>query len=139
MDNLSIPFHAFLNIQKSDLPEYLLMIGERPEYLNHVGTVHACVQVTLGEASTGQFLHAEMPYVMNGNYMPVVRSSKHKYHQPAHGKLYSKVRLLDAEMSEIEKNIEERGRAIFSMEIKIYDSLNKNTLTSVFDWFIGKV
>lgn len=139
MDNLEIPFHLFLNIKKSTSPEYLLMIGERPEYLNHVGTVHACVQVSLAEATSGQFLTTQIDYLMNGSFMPVVRKSSHKYHKPAHGELFAKARILESSIPLVEKELEEKGRSMFQIEIKVFDSQNQNTLTSVFDWFIGKM
>lgn len=139
MDNLSIPFHSFLNIQKSTNPDFLLMIYERPEYLNHVGTVHACVQVSLAEATSGEFLHTQIDGLMSGNFMPVVRKSQHKYHKPANGELFAKARLIDTSIPELKKGIQEQGRVLFQIEIKVFDSKNVNTLTSIFDWFIGKI
>ncbi|HPH15832.1 MAG TPA: YiiD C-terminal domain-containing protein [Bacteroidales bacterium] len=139
MDNLSIPFHSFLNIQKSDNPDFILMIGVRPEYLNHVGTVHACVQITLAEATSGEFLDSQIPGLLSGAFMPVVRKSQHKYHKPANGALFAKARVIESNISQISQEIQEKGRSLFQIEIKVFDSHNQNTLTSVFDWFIGKI
>ena len=51
MDILDIPFHRFLNINKVIRDKDLIFrIKERPEYLNHLGTIHACVQLSLAEA-----------------------------------------------------------------------------------------
>ena len=56
MDILAIPFHKFLNIKKHAGDDYIFEADERPEYLNHLQTIHACVQLALAEASSGEFL-----------------------------------------------------------------------------------
>jgi len=56
MEILSIPFHHFLNIKRNENEDFIFKIDERPEYSNHLGTIHACVQVSLAEASSGEFL-----------------------------------------------------------------------------------
>ena len=47
MDILSIPFHKHLNIDKSGQAGYIFEMKERPEYLNHLGPIHACIQLAL--------------------------------------------------------------------------------------------
>ena len=54
MDILSIPFHKHINIGRSENAGYIFEINERPEYLNHLGTIHACVQLSLAEAVSGR-------------------------------------------------------------------------------------
>jgi hypothetical protein len=44
MDILAIPFHQFLNIKRNISDDFIFKIDERPEYSNHLGTIHACVQ-----------------------------------------------------------------------------------------------
>jgi hypothetical protein len=138
MENLEIPFHKFLNIKRyTDSSEFILMIDERPEYLNHVGTVHACAQITLAEATSGEFLTDNIPNLID-KFFPVVRKSQTKYHKPAHGSLFSKAKILETTIPQIVQEVEEKGRAVFQIEVKVFDSTNVNTLTAVFDWFIGK-
>lgn len=138
MENLEIPFHKFLNIKRyTDSSEFILMIDERPEYLNHVGTVHACAQITLAEATSGEFLTDNIPNLID-KFFPVVRKSQTKYHKPANGSLFSKARVLETTIPQIVQEVEEKGRAVFQIEVKVFDSANMNTLTAVFDWFIAK-
>jgi hypothetical protein len=47
MDILAIPFHKFLNIKKHSGDSYIFEAKERPEYLNLLQTIHACVQLSL--------------------------------------------------------------------------------------------
>ena len=62
MNVTSIAFNAFLKIEEAPAgSSYLLQLRESPSHLNHVGTVHASVQLALAEASSGQLLMQAMP------------------------------------------------------------------------------
>ena len=53
MDILSIPFHKYLDIKKvGESKDFVFRIKEKPEFLNHLGTIHACVQLSLAEATS---------------------------------------------------------------------------------------
>ena len=57
MDILSIPFHRLLNIEPNQKGgEFIFQIEERPELHNHLGTFHACAQLALAEATSGEFM-----------------------------------------------------------------------------------
>ena len=56
MDILSIPFHKYLSIEKYPGDVYIFQVQEKPEFLNHLQTHHACLQLALAEASSGEFL-----------------------------------------------------------------------------------
>ena len=102
MDILNIPFHRFLNIKKHSGEEYIFEANERPEYLNHLGTIHACFQLTLAEASSGAFLLQEFNDI-SYEVIPVVRKTEAKYHRPANGTLYSKATFESTNKSDIIK------------------------------------
>ena len=74
MDVIKIPFNEFIGLQLSDRHGFLLMLGERPEYLNHLGTVHASVMFALAEPTSGLFLSKELPGI--DNVVPVVRKPR---------------------------------------------------------------
>ena len=83
MDILSIPFHRFLNIEKSDEGEgFIFRMEERPEHLNHLGTIHACAQLALAEASSGEFL-LEQFGDLKDSVIPLIRKTEVKYSKPA--------------------------------------------------------
>jgi len=89
MDILAIPFHRFLNIKRNESDDFVYKIDERPEYSNHLGTIHACVQLSLAEATSGEFLLRQFNEIKN-ELIPVVRKTEVKYHKPANGELFSK-------------------------------------------------
>ena len=138
MDILDIPFHRFLNIKKHSGEEYIFEAAERPEYLNHIGTIHACVQLTLAEASSGEFLSQEFNE-MRSVLVPVVRKTEAKYHRPANGTLFSKAAFESTNKSYILKELFNKKRALLKVKVEIFDEQKDKKLTVVFDWFITKI
>ena len=56
MDILSIPFHQLLHIERNQDDAFIFQMKERPEFNNHLGTFHACAQLSLAEATSGEYL-----------------------------------------------------------------------------------
>jgi acyl-coenzyme A thioesterase PaaI-like protein len=46
VDVTTVPFNQFLGIVRARAPGFLLQLEESPHYQNHLGTVHAGVQLT---------------------------------------------------------------------------------------------
>ena len=137
MDILAIPFHRYLNIKKNTGNEYIFAIEERPEYLNHLGTVHACVQLSLAEATSGEFLQNQFKD-LKSEVIPVIRRTEAKYHKPANGNLYSKAEFDSTDKDEAMQELETKKRTIVKVKVEIFDSQNNKTLTVIFDWFISE-
>ena len=77
-----VPFNRFLGIRKADGdPEYLLQLDDSPHYQNHLGTVHASVQLALAEASSGERLLQQFPDLAAG-VLSVVRRVEAKFKNP---------------------------------------------------------
>ncbi len=137
MDILSIPFHKHISIGRSGKSAYIFEIKERPEYLNHLGTIHACVQLTLAEAASGEFLIQEFNELQN-KVIPVVRKSEARYHSPANGKLYARAEFYKSDKEVVKEDIQKRSRAMLKVKVEISDSNHKKSLTAIFDWFLAK-
>ena len=137
MDILSIPFHKLIRVDRSGKPAYIFEIIERPEYLNHLGTIHACVQLSLAEAASGEFLIQEFNELQD-EVIPVVRKSEARYHRPANGKLYARAEFYKSEKQLISNDLENRGRAMLKVKVEVVDSHKYRSLTAIFDWFITK-
>ena len=89
MNVTDIPFNAFLKIEKaSGDSSHLLQLQESPSHLNHVGTVHASVQMALAEASSGQWLLDAMPDRAD-KVVAVVRRVEAKFKKPMQGAIFS--------------------------------------------------
>ena len=89
MDILSIPFHRLLNIERNlNDDEFIFQIEERPELHNHLGTFHACAQLSLAEATAGEYLQQQFPEIKD-EVIPVIRKTEVKYAMPAKGSFFS--------------------------------------------------
>ena len=135
MKILNIPFHIFLNIQKHKGDDFIFEIKEKKEYLNHLGTIHACYQLALAEASSGQFLLDEF-FDLRNDLIPVVRKTEAKYQKPANGILYSKAAFESSSKEEILHELKKRKRALVKIKVEILDENKNRTLLVVFEWFL---
>ena len=50
MDVTELSYNKFIGIKKAHNSEYFLELDESPNYLNHLGNVHAGAQLSLAEA-----------------------------------------------------------------------------------------
>lgn len=137
MDILAIPFHRFINIKKNENDDFIYKIEERPEYSNHLGTIHACVQVSLAEASSGEFLLQQFNELKN-DLIPVVRKTEVKYHKPANGELFSKASFVSNDKENILTELNSRKRSLVQVKVEIFDTEENKAATAIFDWFIIK-
>jgi len=136
MDILAIPFHKFLHFEKHKGDTYIFKARERPEYLNHLQTIHACVQLALAEASSGEFLLQEF-HEHKDAVIPVIRKTEAKYHRPARGTLYSKASLLSPHKEEVQDALGHKRRTLVQIKVEIFDGENSKVLTAIFHWFLA--
>ncbi len=138
MEILEIPFHKFLGIRKHKGKDYIFEANEKPEYLNHLGTIHACAQLTIAEASSGEFLLKEFGS-LKSKVIPVVRKTNAKYHQPAKGKLFAKAAFYSSNKTDIIKELENKNRVLVKIKVELFNQIEDKILTVIFDWFIKKI
>ena len=139
MDILSIPFHHYLNIENSEAGEnFIFRMEERPELLNHLGTIHACAQLSLAEASSGEFLLQQFRELKD-SVIPVIRKTEVKYSKPANGTLDSKASYNMGNQEEYMNELLSKGRCIIPVKVELFDASNSRTLTALFSWFITKI
>ncbi|MGC2062843.1 MAG: DUF4442 domain-containing protein [Thermodesulfovibrionales bacterium] len=137
MNVLDLPFNQLLLIEKSDLPDTILMLEDHVKYQNHLGTVHASAQYALAEATSGEVLERNFGN-WNGAYFPVVRRVDVKYKNPAKGRLFS-TGFIDADRAvKARKELSEKGRTLVDVQVKIVDEEKSVTFESTFTWFIAK-
>jgi hypothetical protein len=136
MDILAIPFHRFLQFEQHSGSSYIFEAKERPEYLNHLQTIHACVQLALAEASSGEFLLQEF-HEYKDYVIPVIRKTEAKYHRPARGTLYSTASLHSPDKAEVLDALSHKRRSIVQIRVEIHDRENSRVMTAIFDWFLA--
>jgi len=135
VDVTEIPFNRLIGIARSDRPDRLLMLRRAADYQNHLGTVHASAQFALAEATSGAFL-LQCFREQSGAVVPVVRRVEVKFSKPAQGPLYAAARL-DGDRAPVLAQLENKGRAVIRVEVRIEDAEGGATMAASFDWFVS--
>jgi acyl-coenzyme A thioesterase PaaI-like protein len=133
---IELPFNQHLGLQIADDPAKLLQLPAGPQYLNHLGTVHASAQLALAEASSGEFLLRAIGD-MTG-VVPVVRRMESKFRKPANGVLTSTVSLPDG-IETLKDHLFAKGRVLVRVEVELHDESGAHTLSATVEWFITRV
>lgn len=136
MDVTKLPFNEFIGLKYSDNPRFLLMLDNRSEYLNHLSTVHASALFALAEATSGHFLLEQFAEI--SDIIPVVRKVEIKYRKPVTGVVYSNAKFLNIEKQEFIETLNNKGHALLSVEISLFNTIDELVMQSVFEWFISK-
>lgn len=137
MDVIKLPFNDFIGLKISDKNDFLLMLENRPEYRNHLDTVHASALFALAEASSGYYLLTEFSELTN--IAPVVRKVETKYRKPATSKVFSKAKLFETEKIEVVDLLNQKGRTTMKVEVSLFDEANVQIMQSIFEWFVTKL
>ncbi len=96
------------------------------------------LKFALAEATSGEYLLRTFSEFRD-NIVPVVRKVELKYKKPAEGKIKSKASM-DKEMIEkVRKDIINKGRALLTVNVEIFDVNNNLTLQSGYEWFLQKL
>lgn len=134
MNVFELPFNKHIGLEKSSDPDYLLMLNDKKEYLNHLNTVHASALFALAEATSGYFLLNEFQDL--DNILPVVRTVETKYKKPAQGIVFSKANFVETGKEQVLEELNTKRRTLITVRVWLYDALNNNVMQSDFQWFI---
>ena len=136
MNVFELPFNKHIGLEKSSDSDYLLMLAEKDEYLNHLSTVHASALFALAEATSGFFLLNEFQKLEN--IIPVVRNVETKYKKPALGKILSTAGFVNIDKEKILEELETNQRILITVRVLLYDSEKTKVMQSDFEWFVAK-
>jgi len=132
-----LPFNSFLGIESATDPAQLLRLPSGPQYLNHLGTVHASAQLALAEASSGEFLLRDLG--SDSGVIPVVRRLESKFRKPANGSITSTVSAPPETLDQLRADLAAKSRAIVSVPVELHDEYGTHTLSATVEWFISKL
>ncbi len=135
MDITEIPFNKFLGISLASNKDYLLQLDAKPEYTNHLGTVHAAALFTLAEGSGGQFLLNSFP-IQADLVIPVVRKVEVIYKKPATGIIVSKASFKDNTLEKVQEELNIRKRTSLITTVELFDVENNKVFIANFEWFV---
>lgn len=136
MNVFELPFNNYIGLEKASDPDYLLMLNNKEEYLNHLSTVHASALFALAEATSGFFLLNEFQELKD--IFPVVRKVETKYKKPASGEVLSQAYFLNTDKIKILEELNSKKRTLVIVRVLLYDLERNNVMQSDFEWFIAK-
>jgi acyl-coenzyme A thioesterase PaaI-like protein len=135
MDVTAIPFVKHLGIREE---ESRLWLAPALELENHLGTIHASAQFALAETQSGRFLQEEFKN-LEGEVLPLLRSSTVKYKAPATTSLRAIATINDEVKSKFIEQFTRRNRATVTVEVRLIDEEDVVTMVGEFVWFIQRI
>jgi acyl-coenzyme A thioesterase PaaI-like protein len=138
MDITEVPFNKFLGVERaSDDPGCLLRLGESPSFQNHLGTVHAGVQLALAEATSGECILRRFPDFAAG-VLAVVRRVEAKFKNPLNGTIRSRATISQEGADRLVESLRTKGRGFISVDVEVVGAGGVVGLASTVEWFVQK-
>jgi hypothetical protein len=135
MEVTAIPFVKHIGIKEEGSQ---LSLSIMLEVENHIGTIHASAQFTLAETQSGLFLQEEFKD-LEGEVLPLLRSSSVKYKALATTTLRAEATINDEVKSKFIEQFSRRGRATITVDVKLVDVENVVTMVGEFVWFVERL
>jgi acyl-coenzyme A thioesterase PaaI-like protein len=132
----AVPFAKFVGVEISSIGkgESLVVLPERPELVNHVGSQHAGALFTAAEAASGAaFLGAFAERL--GDVTPLARSAEISYEKIAHGPIEVRAKL-GVPAAEALATLDAEGKVVFPCEVTLTDSEGNRVATATVDWHV---
>ena len=118
----AVPFAGHLNLEITEVSagEATVLLPERPELLNHVGSQHAGALFTTAETASGAAFVGAFAERM-GDVTPLARSAEISYEKIAKGEIRARARLgIPAEKALA--TLDAEGKVEFPCEIELTDA-----------------
>lgn len=137
MDISKLPFNQLIGLELAD-PEsgFLVSLPNKPQYANHLGTVHGSALLAVAEAGSGEFLVHQLGDIEG--VVPVVRKLEAKFRKPATGRMFSRCLVSQSLVAEWADELVSRGRVSASLPIEVVDSNGIVVMSAIVEWFISR-
>ena len=136
LDITKVPFNQLLGIRVADDTDYLLQLGAKKEYTNHLGKVHAAALFALAEGSGAQFMLRSFPAEMIDQVIPVLRNAEVAYKKPSSGVIVSKAKLKTGTIDEVVQELNTRKRVLLTTIVELFDAHHTRVFMADFEWFV---
>jgi acyl-coenzyme A thioesterase PaaI-like protein len=137
MDISQLPFNQLIGLELAG-PEdgFLVSLPDKPQYSNHLGTVHGSALLAVAEAGSGEFLLRHLGPIEG--FVPVVRRVEAKFRKPASGRVSSQCSIAEEVIVAWSSELASRGRLSASIPIEVVDSRGVVVMSAVVEWFISR-
>ena len=135
MKVLTLPFTKRNGIKRTDKENYILQLDYNKNVINHLNIAHASASYALAETTSGYFLQTNFSDIADQT-IPILRASNVKYRRGGHGTIYSSAKLIGTNTKELLSLLELKRKALFFIQVKLYNEENEVLLIGDFEWFV---
>jgi acyl-coenzyme A thioesterase PaaI-like protein len=132
----AVPFAGFLGLDIASVAagEATVVLPERADLTNHVGSQHAGALFTVAEAASGAAFVGAFAERM-GDVTPLARSAEISYEKIAKGPIEAKARL-GVPAAEALATLDAEGKVLFPCEIDLTDASGQRVATATVQWHV---
>src|SRR5882757_4106758 len=131
----AVPFAGYLGLEITSVGEgeALVVLPERPELTNHVGSQHAGALFTVAETASGAAFVGAFAERM-GDVTPLARSAEISYEKIAKGPIEASAKLgVDPAAA---ATLDAEGKVVFPCEVELNDADGQRVATAVIQWHV---
>jgi uncharacterized protein (TIGR00369 family) len=132
----AVPFAGYLGLEitKVGAGEAVVVLPERTELTNHVGSQHAGALFTAAETASGAAFVGAFAERM-GEVTPLARSAEISYEKIAKGPIEASARLA-VPAAEALATLDAEGKVVFPCEIELTDADGQRVATATVQWHV---
>jgi acyl-coenzyme A thioesterase PaaI-like protein len=132
----AVPFAGFLGLEVTSVAagEAVVVLPERPELTNHVGSQHAGALFTAAEAASGAAFVGAFAERM-GDVTPLARGAEISYEKIAKGPIEASAKL-GVPAAEALATLDAEGKVVFPCEIELTDADGQRVATATVQWHV---
>jgi uncharacterized protein (TIGR00369 family) len=134
--SMAVPFVGHLGLEITSLGpgEAVVVLPERPELTNHVGTQHAGALFTVAETASGAAFVGAFAARM-GDVVPLAKGAEIEYELPARGRVTANAKL-GIDHGEALETLDAEGKVEFPCEVEIFAGDGTRVATATVRWHV---
>jgi uncharacterized protein (TIGR00369 family) len=132
----AVPFAGHLGLEITSISEgeALVVLPERQELTNHVGSQHAGALFTVAETASGAAFVGAFAERL-GDVTPLARNADISYEKIAKGPIEAKAKL-GVPAADALATLEAEGKVVFPCEIELTDTSGQRVATATVQWHV---
>ncbi len=132
----AVPFAANLGLEITSVSagEAVVVLPERDELKNHVGSQHAGALFTAAETASGAAFVGAFAERM-GDVTPLARGAEISYEKIAKGPIEARAKL-GVPAEEALATLDAEGKVVFPCEIELFDGDERRVATATVQWHV---
>ncbi|HVQ59245.1 MAG TPA: DUF4442 domain-containing protein [Solirubrobacterales bacterium] len=132
----AVPFAGHLGLEIASIAEgeATVVLPERAELTNHVGSQHAGALFTAAEAASGAAFVSAFAERL-GDVTPLARSAEISYDKIAKGPIEARAKLA-VPAAEALTTLDTEGKVVFPCEIELTDASGQRVATATVQWHV---